>query len=312
MMNCEQCQEAILLSDDPKTALVGDSEIAQHVAGCAVCQAFAQRLARLETTAGRLPLPGNSEVARGAVLVKIREQVARRRRFFLGGERPFGHAAKRWVGAVAAVLVVGIGVTIWMHGARRTTEQPSQASPVVMDQLIDWDLALADAEAPQERQDLYASQAASLNAAVQQASLTEEDRRFATTLLENGAWLSRNHDPVERTEKFCDLADLLVGRMDRAAAANDEQTVQRLGKHYGRVQKGIGANLARLDANAFVAPPGNAVKRAERLERIAKRQEEAQRRLAVLAERSPKAAQKALRRMLENPKKAAAARRAAE
>jgi hypothetical protein len=98
---------------------------------------------------------------------------------------------------------------------------------------------------------------------------------------------------------LCDLADLLMGRMDKAAAANDASAVQRLGKHYGRVQNGIGANLARLDANAFVAPPGNSAKRLERLERIAKRQEEAQRRLAVLAERSPKAAQKALQRMME-------------
>jgi hypothetical protein len=57
--------------------------------------------------------------------------------------------------------------------------------------------------------------------------------------------------------------------------------------------------LARLDANAYVAPTGPAAKRQERLERIAKRQEEAQRRLAVLAERSPKAAQKALQRMME-------------
>jgi hypothetical protein len=199
-----------------------------------------------------------------------------------------------WISAVAAVLVIGIGVAMWLKPGPAPTPQ----SPVVMDQLIDWDLALADAEAPQERAALYASQAATLQTAVQQASLNDEDRQFATTLLENGAWLSGHHDPVERTEKFCDLADLLMGRMDKAAAANDASAVQRLGKHYGRVQNGIGANLARLDANAFIAPV-NGAKRAERLERIAKRQEEAERRLAVLAERSPKAAQKALTRMLE-------------
>jgi hypothetical protein len=293
-MNCEQCQEAILLSDTPLAAMSPETELGQHVAGCAVCHAFAQRLVRLESLAARLPLPTNSDTARTQVLAEIQKRTsAPERRMFL---RP------AWISAVAAALLIGIGLAYWL---RPTTPQPQPQSPMVMDQLIDWDLALADAEAPQERQDLYAQQAATLHAAVQQASLNEEDRRFATTLLENGAWLSRNHDPVERTEKFCDLADLLVGRMDRAAAANDEQTVQRLGKHYGRVQKGIGANLARLDANAFIAPPNaaNAAKRAERLERIANRQEEAQRRLAVLAERSPKAAQKALRRMLENPKK---------
>lgn len=299
-MNCEKCQEAILMSDAPGASILsGDSEIAQHVARCAVCSAFAQRLVRLEALAGRFPLPANSEQARAQVVGNIREQLETRRRYYIGGQRPLWQTALRWGGAVAAVLVVGFGIAMWARMNRPEPTQVAQSSPAVMDQLIDWDLALADAEAPQERADLYASRAATLQTAVQQASLNDDDRQFATKLLENGAWLSRNHDPVERTEKFCDIADLLVGRMDKAAAANDDQTVQRLGKHYGRVQKGIGANLARLDANAYVAPNPNAAKRAERLERIAKRQEEAERRLAALAEKSPQKAQKALKRMLE-------------
>src|SRR5258706_15726251 len=114
-MNCEQTQEAILLSDAPLAAMSPDTELGQHVAGCAVCQAFAQRLVRLEAMAARLPLPANSDAARAEVLGNIRGEVARRRRFFIGGERPFGHAAKRWISAVAALLVVGIGVTIWMR-----------------------------------------------------------------------------------------------------------------------------------------------------------------------------------------------------
>jgi hypothetical protein len=292
-MNCEQVQEAILLSDEPERISAADSELGRHVAACAVCQAFVQRLARMEVMARRLRLPANSEAARAEVLANINQRMRMpERRLLL---RPM------WINAVAAVLVVGIGVGIWIQKTYLTPSQQQQVAqgPAVMDQLLDWDLALADAQAPQERQDLYSAQAATLQTAVQTASLNDEDRRFATTLLENGAWLSRNHDPVERTEKFCDLADLLVGRMDKAAAANDEQTVQRLGKHYGRVQKGIGANLARINANAFVAPTGVAAKRAERLERIAKRQEEAERRLAVLAEKSPVKAQRALKRMLE-------------
>jgi hypothetical protein len=292
-MNCEQVQEAILLSDEPAAISTADSELGRHVAACAVCQAFVQRLARVEMMAGRLGLPANSEAARAEVLAHISQRVRMPERRLL--------LRSVWISAVAAMLVVGIGVGIWIQKAYLTPAPQHQMAqgPAVMDQLLDWDLALADAEAPQERQELYTARAATLQTAVQTASLNDEDRRFATTLLENGAWLSRNHDPVERTEKFCDLADLLVGRMDKAAAANDEQTVQRLGKNYGRVQKGIGANLARINANAFVAPTGAAAKRAERLERIAKRQEEAERRLAVMAEKSPQKAQRALKRMLE-------------
>jgi len=196
---------------------------------------------------------------------------------------------------VAAWLGVGVGVALLVYLNRPS---PATAAAPVVERLLDWDLALADAQGPQERQDLYVSQAATLSSAVERAPLNEEDRQFAATLLENGEWLSQHHDPVDRTEKFCDLADLLVGRMDQAAKANDAPTVQRLGKHFGRVQKGIGMNLQRLGANAYVGN-GNAAKRAERLERIARRQAEAERRLAALADRSPRAAAKALRRMME-------------
>jgi hypothetical protein len=236
----------------------------------------------------------NSAEAKGAVLERLRLEGRPVRRLLL---RPM------WSRAVAAVLVMGVGVALLVY---LNHPAPATAAPPVVERLLDWDLALADAQGPQERQDLYVSQAATLSNAVERAPLNEEDRQFAATLLENGAWLSRHHDPVERTEKFCDLADLLVGRMDKAAKANDAPTVQRLGKHFGRVQKGIGMNLQRLGANAYVGN-GNAAKRAERLEQIARRRAEAERRLAVLAERSPRAAAKVLRRMMErgvvrNPK----------
>ena len=284
-MNCEEAQERMLLADDPAALAAGEGEVAAHVAGCAVCGAFVAKLTRLEGAVEALPTPGDSGRAKEAVLERLRLEERPVRRLFL---RP------AWARAVAAVLVVGVGVGLLVYMNRPVP----QAEPQVVDRLLDWDLALADAEAPQERQDLYVSQAASLTNAVQRAPLNEEDRRFATTLLENGEWLSRHHDPVERTEKFCDLADLLVGRLDKAARANDAPAVQRLGKHFGRVQKGIGVNLERLGANAYVGNAG-AARRAERLERIARRQEEAERRLAALAEKSPRAAQKALRRMME-------------
>src|SRR4051794_40175000 len=101
-MNCEQVQEAILLSDEPAKALTSDSELGQHVAACAVCQAFVQRLARMEMLAGRLGLPANSEAARAEVLANISQRVRTpERRLLL---RPV------WISAVAAMLVVGIGV----------------------------------------------------------------------------------------------------------------------------------------------------------------------------------------------------------
>jgi len=142
-MNCEQVQEAILLSDEPAKISAADSEFGRHVAECAVCQAFVQRLVRMEKMAGRLGLPANSEAARAEALANISQRVRMpERRLLL---RP------AWISAVAAVLVVGIGVGIWIQKAYLTPPEQQQLAqgPAVMDQLLDWDLALADAEAPQ-------------------------------------------------------------------------------------------------------------------------------------------------------------------
>jgi hypothetical protein len=279
-------QERLLLADEPVELARGEGEVGAHVAGCAVCGAFVAKLGRLERAVGEMPGPVDSERAKAAVMDRVRLEGRPVRRLFL---RP------GWARAVAAVMVVGLGVALLVYLNR---PRPQAEPPQVVDRLLYWDLSLANAEGPQERQDLYVSQAQQLTNAVQRAPLNEEDRRFATTLLENGEWLSQHHDPVERTEKFCDLADLLVGRLDKAATANDARAVQRLGGHLKRVQKGIGTNLERLGANAYVEK-GNGAKRAERLERIARRQAEAERRLAALADRSPRAAAKALRRMME-------------
>src|SRR4051812_25080031 len=128
-MNCEQAQEPILLSDEPAAILsAADSELGRHVAECAVCQAFVQRLARVEMMAGRLGLPANSEAARAEVLANVRQRAqTRERRLLL---RPV------WISAVAAVLVVGIGVGIWIQKSymARPPQQVAQG-PAVMDQL---------------------------------------------------------------------------------------------------------------------------------------------------------------------------------
>src|SRR5690349_6761799 len=99
-MNCEQAQDAILQVDDPATITTGDSELAHHVAQCAVCQLYVKRMMRLEDAAGRLPLPAGSEMAKARVMKAVGATV-RRRHFFLH---------PRWLTAAAAMLLVGIGL----------------------------------------------------------------------------------------------------------------------------------------------------------------------------------------------------------
>jgi hypothetical protein len=134
-----------------------------------------------------------------------------------------------------------------------------------------------------------------MQTAVKRARMTDDERRAAKRLLENGALMSRFAGPADRAERYCDLADLLVGRIDSAAAADDAGAVGRLGPKYGRVQNGLGADLKRLHAVASVAPEDQ-----KRLERIAKRQAEAEKRLAAAAAKTPeKAARQAIRRAME-------------
>jgi hypothetical protein len=282
-MNCQEAQDEILTSDDP-AEIDAASELGRHVASCAVCQAMVGQLVRLEAAARQMPTPG-SQAAREFVKAKVRSTANHRQRpLFL---RP------AWLTAAAAMLLIGVGISYWTH---RTIEQ----NTTVVEELIDWDVSLAEAPGADERQQIYTAQAPAMQRAVQRASLNDEDRRLATTLLEHGAWLSKNADPVERAERYCDLSDLVVARMGSAAAASDAGAVQRLGARYGKLQKGLGLHLDSIHAVADVGV------NQKRLERIAKRSAEQEQRLQMLAERAEqRATQKALKRALEQSRRPA-------
>jgi hypothetical protein len=294
-MDCQQAQDMILLSDDPATAVVGGSALAQHVGGCADCQSLVARLTRIESVAAGLPAPvEGSQAARLRTLERVRAE-----------ERtpsPLRRLIRRpaFIGAIAASLLVALGITAWMWPDRQSVRQQA-----VVEELIDFDEALA-AATPQEREQLYAEQAPVLRSAVEHAPLSEADRRLAQAVLDAPA--NQALDPVARAERLGALSDLLVRQMGPAAAANDELAIQRLGRRFGRVQRGIGAH--RNDKGVADVVPERSLQgaqrlelqsqRLERMEQVRKRQEEARKRLQRLAERSPQKAQKQLQRMLEN------------
>lgn len=265
-MTCETIQDRILSADNPRRL---GAELDEHLSWCPECAAFARRLIAIESAAASMPVKG-SEAAKTAFLRRGRaEELRPARRLIL---RPV------W-GLVAAVLVLGIGLGIYLA-------RPATASAAVVDQLVDWNLELADASGPQERQQLYSTRAAGFDSAVRTASLNAEDRQLATLLLEQGSWLAKNNDPVDEAEHFSELADQFVARLDRAADANDARALQRLGRNYDRLaQRGVNARLQRLAAVASVNKP----ELARKLERLARLQAERERRLERLAERHPNA-----------------------
>jgi len=296
-MNCERAQELILSSDDPASYALGTADLAQHVGGCADCRTLLARLDRIEATAAALPpVAEGSEEGLRATLERVRAT----ERTPAPLHRP---VHRHWilrpamVGAMAAALLVGVGITAFMWPAGPLSQSRQQQA--VVEDLIDFDQALAEAT-PQERERLYAEQAPMLRSAVEKVALSEKDRRLARTVLEGSG--NPTEDPVARAERLNDLSELLMSQMGPAAAANDELAVQRLGRKFGRVQRGIGVHLNDGGTDALVGTERSLqqVQRLERLEMVQKRQEEARKRLQKLAERSPEKAQKVLQRMLEN------------
>ena len=274
-MNCEQAQEAILLSDNP-AGPHGDAAVNSHVAECSACQTFIQKLVRLESAAAALPAPGLVQ-AKQAALEKSRLLLIRPRRTFL--LRP------AFLSAVAALLVIGIGLGIYLYNTSRP------APPTVVDRLIDWNLQLADAPVPTDRDAIFAARAAVLESEVKSESLTDEDRQLASNLLEHGTWMCVNTDPLDRAEKFSDLAELILLRMHRAAANNNLKALQQLSRRYDLVvQAGIGGNVARMRQNGNLTPENR-----KKLERIEKRNAEQLQRLEAMADRAPKALQRELK-----------------
>jgi hypothetical protein len=281
-MNCQQAQEAILLGDHAGDALF-QAELQRHVAQCEACRSISLRLIELEKIAAQLPAPGSAE-GKSATLAHLRSLAMRPQRRFI--------FQPMFVSAVAAILIISTVLGVYFYNVNRPTP------PTVVDRLIDWNLALADAPATQESS-VYSARAAVLQSEVNDASLSDDDRELASTLLQHGTWLSVNNDPLDRAEKFSDLADLILLRMHRAAMNNDLKALQRLSQRYDLVVRaGIGGNLARMGANGSVSPENK-----KKLERIAKRNAEQERKLELMADRASKALQRELRQALETSKR---------
>ncbi len=278
-MTCQAIQDQILMSDDPR---VLSADIAAHMETCPACAEFARRAGAIEAAGGRLATPIDSAAGKRAMLRRVQAQRSPRPMVLRIFARPV------W-GLVAAMLVIGIGLGFY---ASRTTE-----GAVVVDQLVDWNLEMADANGPADRAQLYTSRAAALDSAVRKASLDSEDRQLAMALLEHGSWLVKHNDPVDEAERFSELADQLIVRLDRAAAANDQQAMQRLGRDCERlIQRGVHARLQKIRNQHL--PPSDT---AKRLERLTKRQSERERRIANMAQNHPNAALKRLRKSTEYP-----------
>jgi hypothetical protein len=210
--------------------------------------------------------------------------------------------ASRWMSrrglAAAVVFLAACVAAIFLL---RPSE--SQATPDPFVRLCEWNLELAEAHTPGERNRIYDEQAANLKATLAKAELTLEDREIAETLLANGAFLINNDDPIAEADRFNDIADKLVARIDAAAAAHDEDRIAQLADIYQRVTEvGVDANLERaFQAGAIDNDQKQKMSRTFRSHR-----------LAEIMKHNPEAHRKAMRRGMTKGHKTKKAQKATD
>jgi hypothetical protein len=291
IMDCAKAQEWLLQSD-LSPAESAPTAVTEHMAECVECRAMADRLRRLEQAARQMPVPKSDQDVRRVV-----EGIIRYRQ-----NRPRARSTSRrrrlveWGLAAAALLLLAlvVGFILSLTGQTRTTHAAS-----VLGEMIDWNIELAQTEDVCDRQKLYASRAGRLGDRARTESLSPEDSALAERLIENGARLVRQSDPLGEAEAFTDVEADLVISMDAASARGDAAAMQRLGGYYSRVvQSGINAKVARVNPDGAVSVEGD-----RRLERILRRHGELRERVAAMLEKSPDLSSADIRRALDLPPK---------
>jgi hypothetical protein len=290
-MDCRRVQDWLLQAEDPRPEGSPSREIADHVRRCPACGRLASAVVNLERAWREQPLPASADRARAAFLKRFRPRPtdAVPRRFRFPRLTP-----PRW--AVAALLLLTVGLSVWLLWPAPAVH----ASGDLVEQLIDWNLQLSEAPTPAERNRIYDQQAAVLKKELLQAKLPAEDRELAEKLLDTGSWLTEHDDPLDEADKFDEVADHLVQRMQSADARGDGKEMSRLARHYRRVaERGIGAKLDRMEeASAADA------ERQKKLDRLAQRDDRRAEALEGMLEHAPHAApREEIRSALESSKK---------
>jgi hypothetical protein len=189
----------------------------------------------------------------------------------------------RWAVAAAILLLLGgVGIA-WAYRSHQGTRMVASAEAI--DDLVEWNLRLAQSESTNERHKLYADSAAGVRRTAGEAPFTDDDRVAADDLMQTGALLAESQDPLTEADHFSQMADLLVTKMD-TTARKSPKALDRLGQTYFMVvDKGIRQNLERAEAQGVNTP-----ERQKRMERIIQRNIQLQERLEKFLLKHPNAA----------------------
>ena len=95
---------------------------------------------------------------------------------------------------------------------------PEIAKANIIDEIVDWNVALAEANEA-ERANLL-KERPKFEARLQLMSFTADDRQFAESLLDKAAILAQNPDPLTAADHFSAVADQMQQRLEQAVGSD--------------------------------------------------------------------------------------------
>jgi len=290
-MDCTQIQGQLLSADDlTDTAL--PVEGAAHVQSCMECGALLSRLCRIESATRALPTPDASE-SRSAFLRSLSPVQTSPRRWLIHPRWPRPRAL-----AAAAIILLAIGAAVWYLAASGANR--AQAAEVTVDRLLQMNLDLAEADTPDQRARIYASNAPALQTALNRNPMPPDQKQLADKLMANGAWLSSNTDPLDGAERFDEVADLMLNQLQAATTAKQAKAAARLERQYQHiVNRGLNSQLKRAQNVPLDKP-----ERKRRYDRLISRNAELDRRMKQLLDRASNPSPKEIRKQSKADSKA--------
>ena len=229
-MTCLDLRKYLLMSEANRLADLPEP-VQRHLRACAGCRRTWARIEKLARQWNAIPLPESCATTKQTFLTK------------LAAERP-RPAGRGWLSksplvrafmaaSLLFVLLLG-GWTVWQR-----------PEPNVVDQLVAWNLDLADSTGPDRRR--LVEQESQLKTLVRTAVLSKEDRSFAIKLLSAGSALADTEDPFAKVDRFDQLAEDIHRQIDLALDRGDEEEANRLARRYGDIsERGIQASLEEM------------------------------------------------------------------
>lgn len=310
-MNCEEVQTLLLQSETSKAPdgvfvrFSGDAAVlvAEHVTRCVACSQLARKLRRLDETVRSLPMPPGTLDARLRFEARLREmdliapapphrsaQLPTKRRHLVRKSSLLWRIADSRLTAAALLLLV-IGGGIWGY---QTRLRQVAAAEEAIDKLVEWNLSLAQSDSPVERRQLYAASPTAVKQPAILAPLDAGDRQQADALIENGAFLVGNTDPLAEADHFSHLTDLMVSNIELASHKSAE-VIEHLNQNYlAVVNRGIQKNLDRAEAASINTPA-----HGQQMEKIEQRYALIQSKMEAVLEKTHPTSQQQLRIALD-------------